>query len=114
MENPPVILSTTNTIKLKITKPKITGELNEICNFLSKVVVDILEQSELEVLRRGYIIEAFNSRGVHWHSESDDKDIYNFYFEKFLCLSEKGYYYTSDVYRRIANEFSYSSQLDNI
>lgn len=87
---------------------------DEICNFLSKVVVDILEQSELEVLRRGYIIEAFNSRGVHWHSESDDKDIYNFYFEKFLCLSEKGYYYTSDVYRRIANEFSYSSQLDNI
>lgn len=87
---------------------------DEICNFLSKAVVDILERPELEVLRRGYIIEAFNSRGVHWHSESDDKDIYNFYFEKFLCLSEKGYYYTSDVYRRIANEFSYSSQVDNI
>lgn len=87
---------------------------DEICNFLSKAVVDLLERPELEVLRRGYIIEAFNSRGVHWQSEADDKEIYNFYFEKFLCLSENGYYYTSDVYRRIANEFSYSSQIDNI
>ena len=87
---------------------------DEICDFLAKAVVDLLERPELESLRRGYIIEAFNSRGVHWHSEADDKDTYNFYFEKFLCLSEAGYYYTSDVYKRIANEFSYSSRIETI
>ena len=87
---------------------------DEICNFLAKAVVDLLERPELESLRRGYIIEAFNSRGVHWHSDVDDRDTYNFYFEKFLYLSENGYYYTADVYKRIANEFSYSSRIENI
>ena len=36
---------------------------NEVCGFLSKAVVKILENPNAEFLHRGYTIEAFNSRG---------------------------------------------------
>ena len=77
---------------------------NEVCGFLSKAVVKILENPNAEFLHRGYTIEAFNSRGVHWHSEDDDTMRYDDYYKKFLLLSEDGYNYTSNLYKKIAED----------
>lgn len=77
---------------------------NEICGFLSTEVVKILENPNLEFLHRGYVIEAFNSRGVYWYSEDDDKERYDDYYKKFLLLSEAGYIYTSNLYKKIAED----------
>lgn len=77
---------------------------NEICGFLSTEVVKILENPDLEFLRRGYVIEAFNSRGAHWYSEEDDKERHDDYYKKFLLLSEAGYNYTSNLFKKIAED----------
>lgn len=77
---------------------------NEVCGFLSNEVVKLLEHPNSEYLRRGYAIEAFNSRGVHWYSEGDDKKRYDDYYKKFLLLSEAGYNYTSNLYKKIAED----------
>lgn len=77
---------------------------NEVCGFLSKEVVKLLENPNAEFLHRGYTIEAFNSRGVHWYSEDDDEMRYDDYYKKFLLLSESGYNYTSNLYKKIAED----------
>ena len=55
-------------------------------------------------MRRGYVIEAFNSRGAHWYSEEDDKERHDDYYKKFLLLSEAGYNYTSNLFKKIAED----------
>ena len=83
---------------------------DEICGFLSKVVIDILEKPEFDTLRRGYAVEAYNSRGVHWASSEGDKALYNNYYGKSLSLSEQGYTYTATIYKRLAEKFGVDNQ----
>lgn len=87
---------------------------DEICGFLSKVVIDILEKPEFDILRRGYAVEAYNSRGVHWASSEGDKALYNNYYGKSLSLSELGYTYTAAIYKRLAEKFSMDNQWWNV
>lgn len=83
---------------------------DDICGFLSKVVIDILEKPEFDTLRRGYAVEAYNSRGVHWASSEGDKALYNNYYGKSLSLSEQGYTYTAAIYKRLAEKFGGDNQ----
>ena len=87
---------------------------DDICGFLSKVVIDILEKPEFDILRRGYAVEAYNSRGVHWASSEGDKALYNNYYGKSLSLSELGYTYTAAIYKRLAEKFSMDNQWWNV
>lgn len=87
---------------------------DEICGFLSKVVIDILEKPDLDILRRGYAVEAYNSRGVHWASSEGDKALYNNYYGKSLCLFEQGCTYTAGIYKRLAEDFVMDNQWWNM
>lgn len=103
-----------NTILNLLGRKLFHVKSDEVCGFMSHEVLTILEKADLDILRRGYAVEAYNSRGVHWSSLEGDRALYNNYYGKSLCLSEQGYTYTASIYKKLAEDFGMDNQRWNL